>query len=143
MKAAATLSALMLAACATVPPNAGPTAALGQVATVNGLWIRPIEVIEDSRCPTQVRCVSEGRLVLRARMNGPGWTQIRDFELGVPQAVDYVHVTLIAAEPQKAAPDEIDPDSYRFTFAVSGPNQAATEAEWISSIAVPSVRSNS
>jgi hypothetical protein len=121
MKAVVTLIALMLAGCATVPPvNAGPTAALGQVAAVNGLRIRPIEVIEDSRCPALVRCAWEGRLTVRARMKGPGWTQIRDFELGVFQAVDQYRVTLIAAEPQKAAPSEIDPRAYRFTFAVLG-----------------------
>ena len=121
MKAIVTLIALMLAACSTVPSaNAGPTAGLGQVATVNGVRIRPIQVLEDSRCPALVRCVWEGRLTVRARMNGSGWTQIRDFQLGVLQAVDQYRVTLIAAEPQKAAPGEIDPRAYRFTFAISG-----------------------
>ena len=121
MKAAFAIFAIMLAGCATVPPaDAGPTAGLGQVASVNGLRIRPIEVIEDSRCPALVRCVWEGRLTVRARMSGSGWTQIRDFELGVPQAVDLYRVTLIAAEPQKAAPTPIEPRAYRFTFAVSG-----------------------
>jgi hypothetical protein len=61
-------------------------------------------------------------------MNGPGWTQIRDFELGVAQAVDQYRVTLIAAEPQKAEPSEIDRRAYRFTFAVSSADQAATDA---------------
>lgn len=130
MKAVATLFALVLAACTTVPPaNAGPTAGLGQVAVVNGLKIRPIKVVEDSRCPASVQCVWAGRLSVRARMNGPGWTQIRDFELGVPQAVDQYRVTLMAAEPQKAAPGEIDGRAYRFTFAVSAADQAATDAE--------------
>ena len=121
MKAAVTLVSLFLAACMTVlPANAGPTAGLGQVAVVNGLRIRPIEVVEDSRCPASVRCVWQGRLTVRARMNGPGWTQIRDFELGVFQAVDQYRVTLVAAEPQKAASGEIDPRAYRFTFDVQG-----------------------
>jgi hypothetical protein len=130
MKAVATLIALLLTACATVPPpSAGPTAGLGQVAVVGALKIRPIEVTEDSRCPATVQCAWAGRLSVRARMNGPGWTQIRDFELGVFQAVDQYRVTLIAAEPQKAAPGEIDPSAYRFTFAVADADQAATDAE--------------
>jgi hypothetical protein len=62
-------------------------------------------------------------------MNGPGWTQIRDFELGIFQAVDQHRVTLVAAEPQKSAPGEIEPGAYRFTFAVSSADQAATDAE--------------
>ncbi|MCL6697795.1 hypothetical protein LZ496_03215 [Sphingomonas sp. NSE70-1] len=121
MKATIVLVALALTACATVPQaNAGPTAGLGQTAAVNGLMIRPIAVIEDSRCPAEVKCVWAGRLTVRARMNGPGWTQIRDFELGVPQAVDQYRVTLIAAEPQKQAGAEIDRRAYRFTFDTQG-----------------------
>ena len=130
MKPDPALMALTLAACATVPPpNSGPTAGLGQYAIVNGLRIRPIGVVEDSRCPAQVTCVWAGRLVVRARMTGPGWTQIRDFELGVFQAVDRYRVTLIAAEPPKITPGEIDRRAYRFTFAVAMAGQAATDAE--------------
>lgn len=121
MKALILVTLPAFAACATVPlANTGPTAGLGQIATGNGLRIRPIEVVEDSRCPTTVRCVWEGRLKVRARMYGPGWTQVRDFELGVSQAVDYHRVTLIAAEPQKQTGAEIDPRSYRFTFDFQG-----------------------
>ncbi len=117
MKATIVIAAMALAGCATVPPaSTGPTAGLGQVAGGNGLTIRPIKVIEDSRCPAAVQCVWAGRLKVRARMNGPGWTQIRDFELGIPQAVDQYRVTLISAEPQKQAGAEIEPRSYRFTF---------------------------
>lgn len=120
MKLPIAIAALALASCATIPPaDAGPTAGLNQVASVNDLRIRPIEVIEDSRCPSNVQCVWAGRLSVRARMNGPGWTQIRDFQMGVPQAVDQYLVTLINADPPKAAPTAIDPRSYRFTFAVS------------------------
>lgn len=118
MKQIAFLAALALAGCVT--PGTSATPGLGQTGLVGGLRIRPIAVVEDSRCPALVRCVSAGRLVVRARMNGPGWTQIRDFELGVPQAVDQYRVALMSAEPPKAVPGEIDPRVYRFTFAVSG-----------------------
>lgn len=121
MKPLVLLTSLALTACATVPPvQSIPTAGLGQIAAGNGLQIRPIEVVEDSRCPAMVNCVWEGRLVVRARMYGSGWTQIRDFQLGVPQAVDWNHVTLISAEPPKAAPGKVDPRAYRFTFTAMG-----------------------
>jgi len=120
MKPLMLFAALSLAACVSAPPlaNTGPSAALNQTAIVNGLRIRPISVIEDSRCPAQVQCVWAGRLVVRARMTGDGWTQIRDFELGMFQAVDRYRVTLVRAEPPKAAPGKIDPRAYRFTFDV-------------------------
>ena len=60
-------AALALAACgpkSTPPPPPGPTAGLGQAGEVNGLRFRPLEVIEDSRCPARVQCVWAGRLVL-------------------------------------------------------------------------------
>ena len=121
MKPLIALAAVALTACATVPPaSSGPTAGLNQVATVNGIELRPIKVVEDSRCPANVQCVWAGRLVVRARMTGSGWTQIRDFELGVAQAVDQYLVTLVSAEPPKTAPGQIDPRAYRFTFSASG-----------------------
>ena len=122
MKLLIPFAALSVAACATVPPvMIGPTAGLAQTATVNGIRIRPLQVVEDSRCPANVQCVWAGRLIVRARMNGQGWTQIRDFELGVFQAVDRYRITLVAAEPQKTSPGKIDPQVYRFTFSASLP----------------------
>ena len=121
MKALTPFVAIALAACATVPPaEAGPTAGLGQIAYANGLRVRPLEVVEDSRCPALVRCVWAGRLVLRAEVIGGNWQQVRNLELGQPQPIADGALTLIAAEPQKAAPGEIDPRAYRFTFRFDG-----------------------
>ena len=118
---AATLLLLALTGCATIPPaQAGPVAALGQLAQANGVQFRPLDVIEDSRCPALVRCVWAGRLKVRTEIRGVGWTQTRDLELGVPQAVAEFRVALVAAEPQKVAPGEIPPGAYRFTFTASG-----------------------
>ena len=110
-----------LAGCAAIQPvRAGPTAGLGQMAVANSVQFRPLEVLEDSRCPVLVRCVWAGRLKVRTEIRGRGWAQTRDLELGVPQAVAEYRVALIAAEPQKAAPGEIEPGAYRFTFTATG-----------------------
>ncbi len=121
MKALAALSFLALAACATVPPaNAGPAAGLGQIAYTNGLKVRPVEVVEDSRCPALVRCVWAGRIVVRSEVIGGSWSRTLDLELGKPQQVADGALTLVAAEPQKATPGEIDPRAYHFTFDFQG-----------------------
>jgi hypothetical protein len=121
MKAAAALMAIALASCATTPPaEAGPTAAIGETAYTNGLRVRPIAVVEDSRCPINAICVWAGRLVVRSEVMGGNWRQTRDLELGKGQQVADGTLALVSAEPSKVAGAETDPRSYRFTFDFQG-----------------------
>ena len=121
MKHLLPLLALLLAACATVSaPAAGPTAALGQQAYVDGLKVTPLEVIEDSRCPINARCVWAGRIIVRAAVAGGGWRRVIDLELAQPQPVADGQLTLVAAEPGKMAGAATDPRAYRFTFTFQG-----------------------
>ena len=121
MKAAIALFALVLAGCATVPPaDAGPTAGIGQIATTNGLRVRPLAIVEDSRCPINAVCVWAGRLVVRSEVIGGSWRQTRDLELGKPQPIADGQLTLTTAAPSKVAGAETDPRSYRFTFDFQG-----------------------
>lgn len=114
MKRLIHLAAIALAACATMPaPEVGPTAALGQVARVGGLTVRPLRVVEDSRCPINARCVWAGRMILHAQVGRATY----DLTLGEPRAVEGGRLTLVAAEPGKTAGRETDPAAYRFTFA--------------------------
>ena len=117
--------ALALGAGATVPPaSAGPTASLGQVAEAGGATIRPIQVIEDSRCPTDVVCVWAGRLVLLAEVNYRGGSEAYrgNLTLGEPLVLGPGRVTLVAAQPAPIAGKAIDPLAYRFTFAYGRSN---------------------
>ena len=121
MKHALALLALPLAACATVPaPAAGPTAALGQAAIVDGLRVTPLSVVEDSRCPINVMCVWAGRIVARTEIRGGDWREVRDLELAKPQPIADGRVTLVAAQPSKMAGAQTDPRAYRFTFTFDG-----------------------
>lgn len=66
--------ALGLALSAASPPAAGGTAreasvGLGETARLGRVTVRPIEVVEDSRCPRDVLCVWAGRLRLRAAIS--------------------------------------------------------------------------
>lgn len=124
MKAAAAIFAFALTSCVTVPPaSAGPTAGLGETITINGLRIRPIRVVEDSRCPAQVRCVWAGRIIVDTEISGAASYQRHNLELGKPSRLATVpmRITLIAAEPGKVAVSEIPPNAYRLTFSVDMP----------------------
>ena len=121
MKALAALAIFTLPACATMPPaSAGPTAGFGQVAYTNGLEVRPLQLLEDSRCPALVRCVWAGRIIVRVQVSGGSWQRTLDLEPGKPQQVADGALSLVAVSPAKVAPGEIDPRSYRFTFDFQG-----------------------
>ncbi|HEV7661050.1 MAG TPA: hypothetical protein VGO55_14525 [Allosphingosinicella sp.] len=78
-------------AAGTVEVRLGGTARLGDVS------VRPIAVIEDSRCPADVACVWAGRLRLRAAITRLGETELI---LGQPLALPGGgSLTLVAALP--------------------------------------------
>ena len=112
--------AISVAACATVPASAGPTAGLGQVARVDGVTIRPLRVVEDSRCPREVQCVWAGRLVILAEVGYRGGSESfrGTMTLGQALVLGRESVTLVSATPGKTAGSTIDPRAYRFSFAV-------------------------
>lgn len=122
MKALLSFALIALAGCATVPPAQaveGPVV-LGRTAYANGLRVRPIAVVEDSRCPANVMCVWAGRLVVRAQIIGGSWRETRNLELGRPQQIADGALTLTSVQPPKIAGASIDPRSYRFTFDFQG-----------------------
>ena len=125
MRMTVLVAALALGACATAPMAANPVradgqAALGEATRVGRLVVTPTAVIEDSRCPVNVRCIWAGRLVLRTRIDGGGWLETRDLVLGEPQAVRDNRIALVAARPQPQAGVERQPSDYLFAFEGSG-----------------------
>lgn len=109
-----------LAACATAPAasplRADGRAALGEPARIGRLVVTPAAVIEDSRCPANVQCIWAGRLVLRIRIDGAGWSETRDLVLGEPQEVREHRIALVSAQPHPRAGVERQPSDYLFGF---------------------------
>jgi hypothetical protein len=81
-----------LRAPGVVAVHIGETANLG-----GGLRVRPLEVVEDSRCPQNARCVWAGRLRVRVNVEGVGEREVILDE----GAVETPHgaFTLAAASP--------------------------------------------
>ena len=121
IRTAPLLVLLALASCASVPRREyanGPTAPLNEVATLDGLTVRPVAVIEDSRCPLLVRCVWAGRVRISAEVSGAG---TRELTLGEPAAVSGGTLTLVDVRPSKRTPEAIAPREYQFTFTFQRP----------------------
>ena len=118
MKRVPLLFLLALAACATMPPpaSAGPTAGIGQLAAVESIRVRPLALLEDSRCPASVRCVWAGQVRIRAEIMSRSGREVREMTSDKPVTVAGGTLTLVEVEPSKVAPVATDPRSYRFTF---------------------------
>ncbi|MEQ1617807.1 MAG: hypothetical protein ABL883_05635 [Terricaulis sp.] len=88
----------------------GETADLG-----GGLIVRPLAVIEDSRCPVDVMCVWAGRLVLRANVSGVERELTLGQQLATPNGA--LVLTVARPAPRHNRPEgETSRPSYRFGF---------------------------
>ena|SRR5689334_14577051 len=71
-------------------------AGVGETADLGGrLTVRPLAVIEDSRCPNNVQCIWAGRLRLRANVSG----EEVELTLGQPLSTSHGSVTLTVVSP--------------------------------------------
>ncbi|HEU4705137.1 MAG TPA: hypothetical protein VFS45_05465, partial [Sphingomicrobium sp.] len=61
-----------------------------------------------------------GQVRIRGEITHAMGTDLREFTLGRPVALDGGTVTLVAVEPPKPAPGAPDPSAYLFTFRFEG-----------------------
>ena len=119
MNKLALLLVLPLAACVAYSVEDGDgtkRARIGQAATIADFDVTPLEVLEDSRCPTGVQCVWAGQLRLRVRIDFDDSVATRELTLGKAQPVGTGMLTLAEAEPHPAEGRTIYPEEYRFAF---------------------------
>lgn len=118
----AALASFALAGCvSTPPPLAEGPARLGQVVYAGGPRVRPVSLVEDSRCPMNARCVWAGRATVRAEVILGSGTRTLDLTLGEPVLVADGQLTLVSVTPERMAGDpKPDPTDYRFAFEFAG-----------------------
>jgi len=115
----------MLAACAApapapqAPPAPGVIlAGLGETARLGDVTVRPIAILEDSRCPQDVECVWAGRLRLGAAISGVAGTS--ELTLGQRFALPGGGAILLISatpEPWQTPPPGTNPNAApRFGF---------------------------
>lgn len=111
-----------LAGCAGIaaPPADGRNVALGQSAYVDGPLVKPVEILEDSRCPAKVQCIWAGRVRLKMVWIRPSGEQPFEATLGEPVPLADGQFTLTDVRPAKQADRPTAPSDYRFTFTFQG-----------------------
>ena len=112
--------ALGLTACATfsasAPVRTDGLATIGQSTRVGALVITPQQLVEDSRCPINARCIWAGRLVLSTRIDGAKWRETTNLTLGKPYSTHGTGLALVSAEPGKLAGSPPAPPASLFGF---------------------------
>src|SRR5688572_13039984 len=117
------LAPLTLAGCATAPTamqaNDGiARAGLNQRVYVDGRYVTPLAVVEDSRCPVGSQCASAGRTRVMVRIDLGSRSEYR--ELCSDKPLQVADGTLALVEVTPARTDETQPGSYRFGMRFAG-----------------------
>lgn len=84
-----------------------------------GVAITPLEVVEDSRCPTDTTCVQAGTVRVRALLESEFGSAEQEFELATPYTTEAEEVTLMQVMPLLEEGVEVAPEEYVFTFQVT------------------------
>ena len=117
-------AALALAACVTTPapPADGiARAGLDERVYVDGPYVTPLEVLEDSRCPINARCVWAGRTRLSVRIDLGSRSEIREIGSDAPLPVADGTLSLVEVQPDRLAGEQSKPPApYRFGFTFAG-----------------------
>ncbi len=86
----------------------------------NGVYITPLEVIEDSRCPTDINCMWVGTVRVTVKLEIGTSSQIS--ELSFSNSVIFLgkKISLVSIFPNRISTTTIPLSSYRFEFKVTG-----------------------
>ncbi|MET0181180.1 MAG: hypothetical protein ABW194_11975 [Novosphingobium sp.] len=123
----ALLPLLAVAGCAAASASPRPVlaegrpAGFGDTVAVGSIRVRPLNLVEDSRCPRPVQCIWAGRVRIDARLVGSGRAQTRTLMLGEAAQVGRSSVTLAEVLPPRSAGVGIARADYRFTFRGDSP----------------------
>lgn len=96
------------------------TIAFGAEGGAGDVTIEPTSLVEDSRCPANVQCVSAGRFIANVILTTNAGTVTRQMQLGRGESIPGGQtVTLTSVAPAAFAGGTPKVDTYRLTFTVS------------------------
>jgi len=109
---------------ARTPGPASVILALGQQGRIGSVMLRPVKVLEDSRCPVDAVCVWAGRLRVNAVLTSAGKSRTIEFASDKWDDAVAEGVSLLGACPAQHRDGTIAPGDYRFVFVAGGTDPA-------------------
>lgn len=106
-------------ACPTVQVKDETKASLNQKILNNGIFITPLEVLSDSRCPSDVVCISAGEITLNVMLEKGTTTKNATFTLQSTEIFETYKITLTEVTPENNSKTTFNKSDYRFTFLVT------------------------
>lgn len=97
----------------------GTVAALNQKILNNGILITPLTVVTDSRCPSDVVCISAGEVSLKVLLEKGTTRSEIVMKSQTPVVFGDTKVSLTAVTPENNSKKTFSKDDYRFTFLVT------------------------
>lgn len=93
--------------------------ALGLSVSALGVTITPMELLEDSRCPSDVQCIQAGTVRIKATIvSGMGTSTSQIFKLMEPVTTEAEVITLTQVAPNPISTEKPDRADYMFQFEV-------------------------
>jgi membrane-bound inhibitor of C-type lysozyme len=77
-----------------------------------------LELVEDSRCASDVECIQAGTVRVKARVSRNGKTEDAIFTLNEPKIISGTTVTLSKVSPERISGIALTFKDYKFTFAI-------------------------
>jgi membrane-bound inhibitor of C-type lysozyme len=77
-----------------------------------------LELMEDSRCASDVQCIQAGTVRVKARVAHNGKTEDAIFTLNEPKIISGTTVTLSKVSPERISGIALSFKDYKFTFAI-------------------------
>jgi hypothetical protein len=100
-------------------------AELGQPVMVMGITLMPLQVLEDSRCPSDVQCIWAGTVRLQIMTVDDMGTSTSEITPGTTVTTEARSITLVDVSPVPKSDVPITKAEYRFKFEVGYHSPAA------------------
>ena len=100
------------------PVKDGTTVSLNQRILNNGVYITPLKVLSDSRCPIDVECIWAGEVTLKVKLEKGGVSKEVTLKQNTPFVFQGSEVSLVGVSPGNETGKPFTQEAYRFTFRV-------------------------